>query len=276
MRFQLLFFIVSFFFSQSAYAQVTEQTDPLRPSQPDTTKAARDTTVTAADTAKQVKPEDTPIFRYRLTADGTATSGNVNRILLQVASAVDYELSRQFKLSTTPSFVYGRQNAVLNEREFFADFRTTFRHEERLYYLAFGSAERSNLRKILLRYTIAGGLGYKLINRKRAYLSLTNVILWENTDFQERSDVDVWRNSARLFGQYTFGQDRWTLSHTIFYQPALGQPNLRWNGSVTLQVKVTNALSLRSTLFNTYESVVAPGRQRNDLRWTAGVAYEKK
>ncbi|GAA4417031.1 hypothetical protein GCM10023187_49130 [Nibrella viscosa] len=269
-------FIVSLFLCRISYAQVTEQTDPLRPSTPDTTQTGRDTSRTTADTTKQVKPEDTPIFRYRLTADGTATSGNVNRILLQLASAVDYELSRRFKFSTNPSFVYGRQNEMLNEREFFADFRTTFRHEERLYYLAFGSVERSNLRKILLRYTIAAGVGYKLVNRKRAYLSLTNVLMRENTNFQEINDIDVWRNSARLFGQYTFDKDRWTLSHTVFYQPALGQRNLRWNGSVSLQVKISNALSLRSTVFNTYESVVVPGRRRNDLRWTAGIVYEKK
>lgn len=270
MRFSLFLFVFSLCFLFGSYAQVTEQTDPLRPSPSDSTGAL------TIDTTRQVEPEDTPIFRYRLTADGTLTSGNVNRTLLQLASAIDYELSNRFKLSSNPSFVYGRQSGLLNERELFTDFRTTYRHENRLYYLAFGAVERSNLRKIRLRYTVAAGFGYKLINRKRVYLSLTDVIMRENTDFMEISDIDVWRNSARLYGQYTFDKDRWTLSHTIFYQPALGQRNLRWNGSITLQIKISNALSLRSALFNSYESVVVPGRKRSDLRLTAGIVYEKK
>ena len=48
------------------------------------------------------------------------------------------------------------------------------------------------------RYTVAAGLGYKLLARKRAYLSLTNVLLHENTDFAVLNDINVWRNSARL------------------------------------------------------------------------------
>lgn len=216
------------------------------------------------------------IVRYRFTADGTLTAGNVNRALIQLAGAVDYQLSNYFKLSSNPSFVYGRQNGILAEREWFGDFRTTLRHEKRLYYLAFGSFERSNLRQINRRWTVAAGLGYKLVNRKRAYISITNVLLQEFTDFAEGTDVNTFRNSTRLFGEYTFGRDRWTLTHTAFYQPAIGQRNIRWNASLSLSIKLNTVVSLRSTLANAYESVVAPGRQNNDLRFTAGFVYEVK
>lgn len=224
----------------------------------------------------EIAVPQTPTLRYRFTADGTVTAGNVNRTLLQFAGAVDYSLSDQFKLSSNPSFVYGRQSGILAEREWFGDFRTTFQHEKRLYYLAFGSFERSNLRKIDRRWTLAGGAGYKLLNRKRAYISLTNVLLHENTDFVERSDINIFRNSTRLFGEYSFDNDRWTITHTAFYQPALGVPNIRWNASLSAQIKLTAVISLRTTLANAYESVVAPGRQNNDLRFTVGLVYERK
>lgn len=270
----------------TASAQTIEQSDPLRPSTPaastrDSTRAdsARTDTVVMEKLGER-KPEitvpQTPTYRYRFTADGTVTAGNVNRTLLQLAGAVDYELSNQFKLSSNPSFVYGRQSGILAEREWFGDFRTTYRHEKRLYYLAFGSFERSNLRKIDRRWTLAGGAGYKLLNRKRAYISLTNVVLHENTDFVERNDVNIFRNSTRLFGEYTFDKDRWTITHTTFYQPALGVSNVRWNASLSAQIKLTAVISLRTTLANAYESVVAPGRQNNDLRFTVGFVYEKK
>ncbi len=275
---QFLTILFSFFLlSYHSFAQIVEQSDPLRPSTPDSTKAktAKDSTqAKKADTSKVAPP--TPIFRYRFTADGTITAGNVNRTLLQLASAVDYQLSNYFKLSSNPSFVYGKQNGLLAEREWFGDFRTTYRYEQRFYYLAFGSFERSNLRQINRRWTVAGGAGYKLINRKRAYLSITDVVLQEFTDFVELNDINIFRNSTRIFGEYTFGGDRYTVTHTAFYQPAIGQYNVRWNATLSLQIKLTSTTSLRSTLANAYESLVVPGRQNNDLRFTVGLVYEKK
>ncbi len=216
------------------------------------------------------------IFRYRFTADGTFTAGNVNRSLLQLTGAVDYQLSNYFKLSSSPSFVYGRQSGFLAEREWFGDLRTTYNYEKRMYYLAFGSYERSNLRQINHRWTVAAGAGYKLLNRKRAYISLTDVVMQEYTDFTELNDINIFRNSARLYGEYTFDKDRFTITHTAFYQPALGQYNVRWNASLSVQVKLTSATSLRSTVANAYESLIVPGRQNNDFRFTIGLVYERK
>ncbi len=261
-------------------AQTAEQPDPLRPSQPDSTQTAQsDSTQAGSDednTDEQEIADTVSLYRYRLTVDGTATRGNVNRLLVQLTGAIDYSASKRFKLSSNPSFVYGRQNFLLNEREWFGDFRTTYRHEERVYYLAFGSLERSNLRKILSRWIVAAGAGVKIVNKSNAYLSLTDVLLHENTDYLELNDISVWRNSARLYGEYTINE-RFTISHTTFWQPALNQRNnVRWNGSVSLQLKMTNALNLRTTLANSYESIVVPGRVRDDIRWTMGFVYERK
>lgn len=272
--FRRLFLFIGLLVGGAASAQIVEQPDPLRPSTPDSSKATA-----ASDSGKSPVPvavPPAPVFRYRLAADGTVTAGNINRTLLQLAGSVDYELSNLFKLSSNPSFVYGRQSGILAEREWFGDFRTTYRPEKRLYYLGFGSFERSNLRRIDRRWTIAGGAGYKLLNRKRAYLSLTNVILNEFTDFVELNDINIFRNSTRLFGEYTFDNDRFTITHTTFYQPALGVRNIRWNASLSLLIKLTAVVSLRSTIANAYESVVVPGRQNNDLRFTAGLVYERK
>lgn len=274
-----LLFVCSLF-TYYAGAQIVEQPDPLRPSIPDsinTSKTDSVKTATGQLKADTVKPKPvTRIFRYRFTADGTFTAGNVNRSLLQLTSAVDYQLSNYFKLSSNPSFVYGRQSGILAEREWFGDLRTTYRYEKRLYYLAFGSYERSNLRQINHRWTAAAGAGYKLLNQKRAYISITDVVMQEYTDFFELDDINIFRNSARLYGEYTFGKDRFTVTHTAFYQPAIGQYNVRWNASLSVQVKLTSATSLRSTVANAYESLVVPGRQNNDLRFTIGLVYEKK
>jgi len=254
-------------------AQVVEQPDPLRPAVPDSVRKAVDSTTkdTIVIVAKPLH-----LLRYKFTADGTITAGNVNRELLQLASSFDYTLSNYFKLSANPSFVYGKQAGLLAERELFSDLRATYRPERTLYYLTFGSFERSNLRQINRRWTIAGGAGYKLVQSKRAYLSVTNVILQEFTDFYELDDINVVRNSTRLFGEYSFADNRWTVTHTALYQPAIGQYNIRWNATVSVQVKLNAVISLRTTLANAYESLVVPGRQNNDLRFTIGLTYERK
>lgn len=275
---RLCLLFLSSLFVHYAGAQIVEQADPLRPSLPDSVKTSKaDSSKTAIGQPKTDTVKAVPhVFRYRFTADGTFTAGNVNRSLLQLTSALDYQLSNYFKLSSNPSFVYGRQSGILAEREWFGDLRTTYRYEKRLYYLAFGSYERSNLRQITKRWTAAAGAGYKLLNQKRAYISITDVLMQEYTDFIELSDINIFRNSTRLYGEYTFGKDRFTVTHTAFYQPALGQYNVRWNASVSLQIKLTSATSLRSTVANAYESLVVPGRQNNDFRFTIGLVYEKK
>ena len=265
-----------------ALAQIVEQPDPLRPSTPDSTKTVVQVDSSAADSSRTdtvvvvKKAEPAHVFRYRFAADGTITAGNINRALIQLASSFDYRLSKDFKFSSNPSFVYGRQNGLLAEREWFGDFRTTLFPERRFYYLGFGSFERSNLRQINRRWTVAGGVGYKLLNQKKAYISVTNVVLQEFTDFTELNDINIIRNSTRLYGEYTFGGDRYTVTHTAYYQPALNRANLRWNATLSLTIKLSSLINLRSTLANAYESLVVPGRQNNDLRFTVGLVYERK
>ncbi|MFC5409668.1 DUF481 domain-containing protein [Larkinella bovis] len=230
--------------------------------------------------AAPVAASDPTGFHYKLTADGTVTAGNVNRALIQVGGSFDWAVSQLFRFASNPSFAYGRQNQQLNEREILADFRTSFLHERRFYYLGFGAVEISNLRKIRQRLTGGAGGGYKFLSRKNAYLSVTNVLLYEYTDFitnsAEVKDVNVLRNSTRVFGEYQWDDGRYSVTHTVFLQPALNQPNLRWNGNVSFQLRLTSLISVRTSVQNSYESLVAVGRKNNDFRWTTGLVLEVK
>ncbi|CAH0997198.1 hypothetical protein EMA8858_03337 [Emticicia aquatica] len=216
-------------------------------------------------------------FRFRIGADGTYTSGNVNRALAQFTSSFDWNISKIVKFSSSPSYVYGQQNKALTERETFVDLRSSMLYEKRFYYLAFTSFERSNLRKINNRFIGAGGFGFKLVQKKTAYISVTNVLLYEKTDFvvnEKFPDRNLWRNSTRLFGEYTFDEGKMSLSHTIYVQPSITEKNFRWNGNLILKYQLSKNVSFRSTIENSYESIVVPGRKNNDFRWTFGVVFE--
>ena len=212
-------------------------------------------------------------FHVRISADGMASKGNIERVLLQVNLNFDWKPSSFFKLSSSPSYVYGRQAALLNERELFGDLRATLAHQRRVYGLVFTSWEQSNLRQIVSRWVQAAGVGFKIIQKPKTYVSITNVILHESTNFTERTDVDLYRNSTRLTGEFAL-DSRLTLASVVYFQPALTQKNLRWAGTMSLNYRLNRAISLRTKFENSYESLVVAGRQNNDFRWTMGLIAE--
>lgn len=258
--------------------------DTLQPSKTDVVMPADSTSEeeeSEDETAAEEEEKDsTPTkFRYRIPVDGTYTSGNVERALVQLSSGLEWNISKLIKLQSNPSYIYGQQNKILTERETFIDLRTSILHERKLYYLAFTSFEKSNLRRINNRFVGAAGLGLKILQKANAYISATNVLLYEKTDFvvnEKFPDRNLWRNSTRLFGEYTLHDKKFSFSHTLFLQPSITEKNFRWNGNVILKYQLSKTISLRSTVENSYESVVVPGRKNNDFRLTFGVAYEGK
>jgi hypothetical protein len=269
--FSLLCLLIAFF--PSSFAQSTPDTLQVNTSE---TSSEQDEEDPAYPEVAESEQDSTQRFFFRFNADGTASTGNVERVLLQLSSALDWKPSRQFKLSSSPSFIYGTQNKVLAEREFFADIRGSFWHQKQVYGLAFLAWDRSNLRHILNRWTQAAGIGVKIIQQKRAYFSLTNLLLHEVSDFMERADIDVWRNSTRLLGEFAPDKNgKFTITGIVFIQPAITiRNNFRWNGSLAFAYKMNNNLSLRTKFENAYESYVVPGRKSNDFRWTIGLSFQ--
>lgn len=221
-----------------------------------------------------VDQDSTQKFHFRVAFDGMASTGNIERFLLQTSAALDYKPSKFLKMSMSPSFLYGSQSGILYEREFFDDLRLTLGYSNRLYGTAFSSWERSNLRQIRNRWVQAAGLGYKLVQRPKTYISITNLILHENTDFAERTDLDLWRNSTRLLCEFAPTNKLKVLS-TLLYQPSFSDKgNIRWSGVVSVQYRVGKGISFFSKFENVYESYVVSNRKNNDFRATAGLAFE--
>ena len=277
----LLFFVCSFLATQAQETPSDTLQPVSNPTMPaDSTAQEEEGADDEESTEDGDKKDDLPAkFRYRFSVDGTITSGNVSRALIQLATSLDWNLHQKFKLSSSPSYIYGNQNKAITERETFADLRASYLYEKRFYYLAFTSFEQSNLRKINHRFVGAGGFGLKLVQKKAVYLSVTNVILYERTDFvinEKFPDRNLWRNSTRIFGEYTLGKGKMSLSHTLYLQPSITEKNFRWNGNLILRYQVSKNMSFRSTMENSYESIVVPNRENNDFRWTFGVVFEGK
>ncbi len=217
------------------------------------------------------------LFKYHIGIDGNYSSGNINRELLAVRTAFELDLHKTFRLSTSPTFIYGRQSKILNERELMLDLRGSFWYRKRLFSSAFTSIEKSNLRKIIARHIAAAGFTFKLIEQPNAFFTVTNLVLFENTDYVQNdkfTDRKLWRNSTKLQGEYKFKKEKFVLSHMLYIQPAISQKNLRWNGNVVLRYMLTKMVSLRTVIEDSFESLVVPGRKRNDFRLMFGLGID--
>ncbi len=247
---------------------VQQQIDSLKQLTDSLSQALRQ----AKTAPKKVSPAE-PSFKVRLVGRGLFTTGNINRTLLEANVSLAYaKVGSVLSLDMNPRYTYGQQAGVLAERDYGTDLNLGIFHEKPFYGIVFGFAEVSNLRQINLRGLFGAGLGWRILNTPALRFSISSAILYETTDFRSetRQDINVYRNSTRLKGEYKFFQNKLIIRHIVFFQPALRSDNLRWNGFLTIELPITTYFSINTRLDNSYESAVVEGRKNNDTRWTVG------
>lgn len=220
---------------------------------------------------------------YSLGLEGDFRRGNLQRDLYTVRLALEFVPKRTWLgFYSSPRYSNGKTNGQLQEDELFVDLNgTAFYNRHDVYGLAFGVVERSNLRQINRRLYGGAGAGWRITGGLRnpeakMKVAVTNALLYEGTDFIEKPgegsrDVTVLRNSTRLRVTASWLDGRFTLANTTFFQPALNRPNLRANAVTQALIQLTKRLAFSLTLENSYESVVAAGRQNADHRLTFGL-----
>ena len=215
-------------------------------------------------------------LHYRLAGDGAFSRGNVNRSLVVLRGELNYD-GPVVALATHPRFTYGEQNGMLAERDLYVDLFVDLYKKRKVYSFGLGTLETSNLRGIKLRQLAGAGVGWRLLETERNALSLTNAIIYESTNFRERTTLSTLRNSARLKGRHAFLADKLRLTHLTFLQPSLYDfSNLRWSTIITLEMPLSKWATFRTSFENTFESVVEATRKRNDSRLTVGFSVGNK
>jgi putative salt-induced outer membrane protein YdiY len=229
---------------------------------------------------KIIEIKKIPIWIYSIGFDGMASSGNVNRQLINIKSSIHFANSRNiFGFFTNPRFQYGTNSSILQEREIFLDLNSTlFYLQHNLYILTFGAFEQSNLRKITTRYNVGLGIGWKIIggNNKPESpikLSLSNAFVKELTDYEVKQDVEIYRNSTRIKLAITLIPDKFSLNSVVFIQPSLIDNYFRWNSTSQLSYKVGKHLSIIASFENTFENFNVSGTQNTQTNTTIGLVY---
>jgi len=212
-------------------------------------------------------------LRYTDQLSGTYSAGAVSRTLLNTSHAISYAKGRHFGVPFGGSFIYGRQDRRLRERELLLNLSPYYRLGRFRAY-AIGAYERSNLRGIRNRQQVGAGPGWAFFynDTLQRELLVSNVVLREATHFIDGTVRVVTRNSVRVKVAYEWGLLR--LNSSTFYQPALGNKNdYRFSNTSTLGLHVTRRLALTATYAYSYEQRVIEDKKRGNTNVTIGVQY---
>ncbi len=279
LKFTNLLLIFSFFIVTKLSAQTP---DTIQIPVPKSVEAVISVDTTKSNTEFQStdQQDKLPTWFYSIGLDGTTSSGNVNRQLLNFKITLNFENSKSILgFYTAPKFQFGKNSDVLQEREILLDLNSTlFYAQHDLYGLIFGAYEQSNLRKISSRYNIGLGIGWKILGGKktpksRVKLSISNALLHEVTDFETKQDKNVFRNSTRFKIKYDIIPDKMIFQSIIFLQPSLNDNYYRWNSSSQFSYKVGKHIAILASFENTYENFNVVGIQNSQTNTTFGLVY---
>ena len=225
--------------------------------------------------AQNQQQPDTTLIVYSGQLTGAYSHGGVNRTLLSTTQALTFTRGQHLGLPLNLNFAYGRQDARLRERELLLN-ATPYYYKGRFRAYALGGYEQSNLRGITRRVQVGGGPGWAFYSDTLGReVSVSNLVIREQTNFLDGRTVVTARNSVRLKVAYTFRI--LTFGSTTFYQPSLANfGNYRFSNVSTAALKLTNALAVTFSYNYTYESQFSEGKVPGNTNLTVGFSYATK
>lgn len=213
-------------------------------------------------------------IRYTASLTGQYTAGTVERTLLSTSQTANFAFrGGRFRLPVGFNFSYGRQDAVLKERELLLTTTPSLRRGRFKYYGQL-EAGRSNLRAIDYRVLTGLGLGYTIYEDSlQQELGVSYFLLYEKTRYLTGLTRQVPRHSLRLKTKLVQGPV--TFDVVVFYQPNALTPttDYRLNGTAALGVRVSRHLALTASYVYTYERISVEGRSPANTNLTIGVSY---
>jgi hypothetical protein len=217
--------------------------------------------------ARAQKP-DTTIIRYSGQLAGQYSAGGVNRTLFSTSHAATLLRGLHFGAPVTGSFLFGKQDGLLKEREWLFN-ATPYYWKGRFRFYGIGGYERSNLRGINNRFQLGLGPGWAFYTD-----SLGREVAVSNL-FKGGSQRLVSRSSTRLEVAYSYRL--FSLSATSLYQPNLANmADYRATQLTTLALRFSARFALTATYSYTFESRVLEGKPTDNTNVTVGVAFSTK
>ncbi|AII53433.1 DUF481 domain-containing protein [Hymenobacter sp. APR13] len=225
--------------------------------------------------AQNQQQPDTTLIVYNTQLTGAYSRGGVNRTLLSTTQSLTFTRGQHFGLPLTGSFIFGRQDKRLRERELLLN-ATPYYYKGRFRAYALGGFEQSNLRGITSRTQVGAGPGRAFYSDTLGReVSVSNLIIREQTSFLDGRRQVTARNSVRLKAAWSVRI--LTLASTTFYQPSLADfGNYRFSNLTTAALKLTRQLAVSFSYNYSFESQFSEGRVPENTNVTVGLSYSTR
>jgi Protein of unknown function, DUF481 len=225
--------------------------------------------------AQNQQQPDTTLIVYTTQLTGAYSRGGVSRTLLSTTQNVTFTRGQHYGLPLTGSFIYGKQEGLLKERELQLT-ATPYYYKGRFRAYAIGGFERSNLRGITRRVQLGAGPGWAFYSDTLGReVSVSNLIIREQTDFLDGRRQVTARNSVRL--KVAWVVRVLTLNSTTFYQPSLADfGNYRFSNLTTAALKLTRQLAVSFSYNYSFESEFSEGKVPGNTNMTVGLSYSTR
>jgi len=213
---------------------------------------------------------------------GLVSNGTINNTATSKAYVLTNILKfgirkKKFAFNTNNSWLYGEQQGRLTNNDFNsqADFSMYSKVDSRFYYWGLGNYATNFSLKINNQYQVGAGAACNLINKKSAYINVSNGILYEYSNLKVNDSTNdiynTYRNSFRLSVRFTF-KDFVTLNAVGFHQQSFNNANdYILKSTAGMNIRIVKWLSFSTAL--TYNRINRTGRE--NLLFNYGLAVDK-
>jgi hypothetical protein len=225
--------------------------------------------VVSATAQRKLQP-----WQGAVAAEAILQSGNVNTQLAVFRGDVS-TVDSTFEVGFRGEFSYGEQDEIKNQQTLLGTLTFDLWPDDVLSPFVLGSAEYNFQRQIDLRWQAGGGVKWLFWNDTTNEVSFSSALLFDATMYGPAAgldDIRTGRASFRLKGKHILLNTYLIFNHLTFLQPSLSSGrDYRWNTLLTLDVPLSSVVALRTSFNNTFESIVAEGRKKNDSKLLFGL-----
>ncbi len=224
---------------------------------------------TASSLAQAAQP---PVWEKSAALGLTLTRGNSDTLLF-TGSLQATRKAKEDEWLLGVEGTYGENNSVKNNESLHGYGQYNRFITERLYGYLRVDGLHDEIADLKYRVTVSPGLGYYFIKNDSTRLSaeVGPGLVYEKQGAQERGYLTL-RVAERFEHKFNEKTKLW---QTLEFLPQVDRvENYIVNGEIGIDTALTQKLSLRSYLQDTYDHQPAPGRQKNDLKLVTALAYK--
>lgn len=202
----------------------------------------------------------------------SVTKGNSDTVLF-TANIKTGRKWGQNELAMGADAAYGENSGVKNTESYHAFVQYNRLFSERCY--GYGRADflHDSIANLNYRVALSPGVGYYFIKDAKTSLSAE---AGPGFIFERLGGVNMSYVSLRLAERFEHKfTDRTRMWQSFEYLPQLENfSNYIINFEIGLETDLTDKMSLRTALLDTFDNIPAPGRKKNDLKLITSIAYK--